>query len=94
MTRKIQTKRKPLKILKIMIKFIGSLFFGIIRKILYVAFFLLVLYVGVFGSETFHIKPFISNWVTRYVDNKTNEVKESVTSTITETIENTKIRQW
>ena len=55
---------------------------GLVRKVLYLVIFLGVLYLGLFGNETFHIKPFISDWVTNYVDNKTDEMKSSITETI------------
>lgn len=73
-----------------MIGFIGKLIFGIVRKVIYVALFLVVLYLGVFGSEQYNVKPFISNWVTGYVDNKSTEIKENISDKIASETESLK----
>lgn len=73
-----------------MIRFISNVVLGIIRRILTVVFVLFLFYVGVFGLDKPHVKPFITNWLCNKVDEKKDDVKDSIYDSLIENVEDKK----
>lgn len=66
---------------------IRKLIFGCIRTLLLITILAGTLYLGFVGNEGLHVKPFITNWIKKSLDDKKNETITLLTHTIKGSLE-------